>query len=47
VAIPQPVNLVVRDINRSLEFYRRLGWTGEPAGPHVAFVFDNGSAGRA
>jgi catechol 2,3-dioxygenase-like lactoylglutathione lyase family enzyme len=39
---PQQVNLVVRDLARSLEFYRLLGWSAEPAGPHVSFVFDNG-----
>jgi catechol 2,3-dioxygenase-like lactoylglutathione lyase family enzyme len=40
--IPRQVNLVVRDLARSLEFYRRLGWSAQPAGPHAAFIFDDG-----
>jgi catechol 2,3-dioxygenase-like lactoylglutathione lyase family enzyme len=40
--IPQQVNLVVRDLARSLAFYRLLGWSAQPAGPHAAFIFDGG-----
>jgi uncharacterized glyoxalase superfamily protein PhnB len=42
IPTPQQVNLVVGDLVRSLEFYRLLGWSAEPAGPHAAFVFDGG-----
>jgi uncharacterized glyoxalase superfamily protein PhnB len=38
--VPRQVNLVVRDLGRSLEFYRLLGWETEPTGPHAEFVFD-------
>lgn len=36
------VNLLVRDLARSLAFYRLLGWHGEPTGPHVEFHFPSG-----
>ena len=37
------INLVVRDINRSLEFYRRLGVPfGEQADLHAGMTFPNG-----
>ncbi|MEV0714720.1 VOC family protein [Asanoa sp. NPDC050611] len=40
--VPTQVNLVVHDIAASLAFYRLLGWTGEPTGPHVEFAFPGG-----
>src|SRR5262245_9326789 len=38
--VPGQINLVVRDLARSLDFYRLLGWQTEPTGPHAEFVFD-------
>jgi predicted lactoylglutathione lyase len=40
--VPAQLNLVVGDIGASLAFYRLLGWTGEPTGPHVEFAFPGG-----
>ncbi|HEY9482864.1 MAG TPA: VOC family protein [Micromonosporaceae bacterium] len=40
---PSQLNLVVRDLSRSIDFYRLLGWpVGEPAGSHVAIDFGEG-----
>jgi catechol 2,3-dioxygenase-like lactoylglutathione lyase family enzyme len=37
--VPHHVNLVVRDIARSVEFYRLLGWEAEVQGPHASIRF--------
>jgi catechol 2,3-dioxygenase-like lactoylglutathione lyase family enzyme len=39
-AVPGHINLVVRDIGRSVAFYELLGWRAEVAGPHASFPFD-------
>lgn len=45
VPVPGQINLVVADLNRSIEFYRLLGWqVGEPTGPHVSIDFGTGFA---
>ncbi|MGW5361025.1 hypothetical protein [Actinopolymorpha pittospori] len=37
------INLVVRDLQASLTFYRLLGLDiGEPTGPHARMTFPNG-----
>jgi catechol 2,3-dioxygenase-like lactoylglutathione lyase family enzyme len=40
VPFPGQINLAVRDIDRSVAFYRLLGWSAEPTGPHASYVFD-------
>ena len=43
VPMPDQINLVVRDLERSMAFFRLLGWqVGEPTGPHVSIPFPNG-----
>ena len=39
-AVPGHINLVVRDIERSVAFYELLGWRADVAGPHASFGFD-------
>jgi predicted enzyme related to lactoylglutathione lyase len=39
--VPLQINLAVRDIARSVAFYRLLGWQTEYSGPHANFIFDN------
>jgi len=40
--IPEQINLVVRDIEASVAFYRLLGWEMDATGPHASIVFPNG-----
>ena len=43
VPTPGQINLVVRDLARSIAFYRLLGWNvGEPTGLHVSVPFGDG-----
>jgi catechol 2,3-dioxygenase-like lactoylglutathione lyase family enzyme len=42
------IGIAVRDMARSLEFYRKLGWeipTGLEAEPHVEITLENGLPG--
>ena len=40
--VPGQISLVVRDLSRSIAFYRLLGWDiPEPSGPHVSIPFED------
>lgn len=40
--MPGQLNLVVRDLEASLAFYRLVGWEARVTGPHASITFPNG-----